>query len=161
VIDMQAALVVGGLIVALAAPALWWVFFRMDEKSPFPDAPEAPPRTMCASDVARIEQALHVVLPWDYAAFVQQEERPDIDATSVFDDADLVIEQTRAYRAGAYGLRPWPPQLVCIGDEDDASPRVIDCSTGACWRLEKGSLDNAFERFPTFAAFVAYASDED
>ena len=152
---MQAALVVIGAIALIGGPILWWIFFRMDEHSSFPSAPDTPPRAMTAADVARIEQALDIVLPCDYAAFVQREVRNAVDTTSVWDDADLVIEQTRAYRAGAYGQRPWPPQLVCIGDEDDACPRVVDCSTGACWRLEKGSLDQAFQRFDNFQHYLS------
>lgn len=155
--EIEGAFFVIGAIIVLGGPILWWIFYRMDEHSSFPSAPDVPPRAMSAADIARIEHALDVVLPVDYAACVQREDRGDIDATSVWDHADLVIEQTLEYCAGANGPPPWPPQLVCIGDEDDACPRVLDCEAGACWRLERGSLDACFDRFDSFTAFINHA----
>lgn len=138
------------LLLSIAAWTLWRTLMRKD------DAPQAivPPTSinlLSASDVAAIEAALSVTLPTDYARFLQAERPEAIDETSVRDDAELIIGFTRDYRDDCQ----WPTQLVWIGDEADGCPRVLDCISGEVFRVEKGNLEKAWDRHPSFSAFVA------
>jgi len=147
-IQMHPALLI--LLALIVALILWRVVARKDS------APEttiqAPPiNPLSASDIATIEAALAVTLPPDYARFLQAERPEAIDETSVRDDAELIIGFTREYRDSSQ----WPAHLVWIGDEADASPRVLDCISGEVFRVEKGNLRKAWDRHPSFSAFVA------
>ena len=137
--DVGAALFVIGALVLLGGPALWWVFNRMDAPTGHDPTVDVPPRILSATDVEDLERMLGVALPGAYARFLQTRDR-DIDATSLFDDPQLIIEATRDYRAGFSGLPPWPNDMICVGDEADACPYAIDCTTGVCLRVDKGNL---------------------
>jgi hypothetical protein len=158
--EIEGAVIVIGALIVLGGPILWWIFYRMDEMHGVVFPPAEPLRSMSAADVAMMERELDVALPADYAAFVQGPRTDDVDSTSVIDDAASVIELTQQYRAGAYGLPPWPAHLVYIGDESDASPRVLDCATGECLQYDKGVIDDRpIERFASFTAFLAHHDD--
>ena len=152
--DVGAAIFVIVSLVVIGGPALWWVFNRMDAAptdTPFVDAP---PGKLSEADIAQVERELGVRLPDAYARFLQVRDR-DIDATSLFDDAQLIVEATRDYRAGFAGLSPWPESLVCIGDEVDACPYAIDCKTGVCLRVDKGNLSRPpLHRYGDFEALL-------
>jgi hypothetical protein len=138
------------LMALIAALILWRVFARKD-RAPEMMIPAPPINLLSPSDIASIETALGVTLPADYARFLQTQRPEAIDETSVRDDAELIIGFTREYRDS----NQWPGHLVWIGDEADACPRVLDCISGELFRVEKGNLQKAWDRHPSFSAFVA------
>jgi len=152
--SLQAALVVAFGFVALAGPALWWIFYRDGYTAPAGQVNEVSILRMSEHDVRRMEAALQVALPWAYASFLQ--ERGELpDNTTVLDMADIVIACTMEYRAGAYGLPPWPAHLVYVGDEADACPYALDCNTGGVIHLHKGDVTTRpIARFDSFNAFL-------
>jgi len=145
---MHPALLV--LIALIAALILWRVFARKGS-APGTSIPALPVNLLSPSDIASIATALGVTLPADYARFLQAQRPAAIDETSVRDDAELIIEFTREYRDSSR----WPAHLVWIGDEADACPRVLDCNSGEVFRVEKGNLEKAWDRYASFSAFVA------
>ena len=112
---------------------------------------------MTKSDVTRIEEALGVTLPEAYRSFVtSKRDFDEVDDRSIFDDAESVIEATEIHRRGVSGLQPWPHHFVYIGDEDDACPYVIDCTSSEICRLHKGNAGAPpFETFDSFDALLA------
>lgn len=112
---------------------------------------------MTEASVQKIESTLGVVLPTDYRAFLKQSPRPEIpDDTSVYSHPDMVIEATLEYRQGFAGLRAWPTNWVCFGDEADACPYAVDCASGRVLRTNKGHFDSRpLEEWNAFSAFVA------
>lgn len=155
--DLAAASLAIGLLVLVGAPALYWVFFRMDQR-PDPPQHESPDdsKPLSASDVARIEQQLGVALPADLRDFLVRE-RDDLDpnTVSVMNDADSIIEMSRDYQAGYEGLLPWPTEWVYLGDENDACPYYVDCKTGEFIQLHKGNRkEKPLHAYRTFADYL-------
>ena len=139
------------ILLALIAALILWRAFARKNGAPKAMIPAPPINLLSASDIAAIEAALGVTLPIDYARFLQAERPEAIDETSVRDDAELIIGFTREYRDSNH----WPAHLVWLGDEADACPRVLDCISGEVFRVEKGNLRKAWDRHPSFSAFVA------
>lgn len=139
------------ILIALVAALILWRVSARKGSAPGASIPAPPINLLSAGDIASIETALGVTLPTDYASFLQTMRPEAIDETSVRDDAELIIEFTREYR----GSSQWPAHLVWIGDEADGSPRVLDCSSGEVFRVEKGNLRKTWDRHPSFSAFVA------
>jgi hypothetical protein len=52
----------------------------------------------------------------------------------------LIIQRTLEQRSGYEGAPAWPSQFVVIGDEDDACPYALDCSTGRIIQTDHGNL---------------------
>ena len=119
------------------------------------DVPAAPCSPLSPADVQAIELALGVALPADFASFLQAPRAGPIDNTTVVDDPELIIGFTQDYRASS----GWPAHLVWFGDEADGCPYTLDCLSGEVFRLQKGNLAKAWDRHPSFSAFVAKASD--
>lgn len=117
---------------------------------------------MTESQIQSIEQALRVKLPEWYRMFLASDrEEVDPDDTTVEDAPWPIIEATQEYRAGFSGLQPWPDNLVYIGDEADACPYVIDCTSGEVRRLDKGNLARPpLETFPSFGQFLSRRKQE-
>jgi len=157
--SFQAALTVVIGLILVASPMLWWVFYRMDAHPAPPHVPREPLKTLLAADVQRIETALGVSLPKDYAHFLQSDRSDEIDNTTVIDDADLIIELTQEYRQGAYGVAPpWPEHFVYVGDEADACPYALNCMSGELIHFHKGSITSQpIARFGSFSEFLAAA----
>lgn len=158
--SFAAASLVIGILVLVGGPLLWWVFFRMesDPKADPHQPPPEPPRPMTLQEVASIEEALEVTLPKAYRSFVTSpRDFDEVDESSINSDPAFVIEATMVHRNGVAGLRPWPHDLVYIGDEADACPYVIDCATGKISRLHKGNLDTPpLKTFASFEKLLAY-----
>jgi len=156
--SLQAALAVAFGLVALAGPPLWWLFFR-EGHAAVEQGNEEPVLRMSEQDVRRIEASLQVTLPPAYASFLQ--ERGELpDNTTVLDMADLIITCTMEYRAGAYGLPPWPAHFVYVGDEADACPYALDCINGGLTHLHKGNYTaRPIARFDSFEAFLAITDE--
>lgn len=154
--SLESALVVGGLFIAIAGPALWWVFFRMDagpnQKNFVPEGIEL----MTDDEIHLIENSLDVKLPEDYAQFLRVERTSEIDSTTVLDSAGMIIEWTNEYRKGFSGLPAWQKELVYIGDEADACPYIINCKSGEVLCTDKGNVTRQpLSRHDSFADFVS------
>jgi hypothetical protein len=110
---------------------------------------------MNAEEIVRIERTLEVELPGALRTFlVEQRDEFDPDDVSVVDDPDAIIDMTKEYRSGFVGLEPWPKTWVYLGDESDACPYYIDCTTGQVARLHKGDVQQKpLDSYPTFVAF--------
>ncbi len=117
---------------------------------------------MTETAIAKIESVLGVRLPADYRSFLKRPCSLDvIDDSSVCRDPKLIIEATQEYRSGFSGLPPWPASLVYVGDESDACPYVIDCTTGSFTRTDKGSLKQPpLDEWSSFEAFVTQSKRE-
>jgi SMI1 / KNR4 family (SUKH-1) len=148
--SLHPTLLILALLAPIAALILWRVFVRKDPAPAAEIAPE-PINLLSASDVEAIEVALGVALPADYVRFLQTERPQAIDETTVRDDAELIIGCTHDYRDS----NQWPAHLVWIGDEEDGCPYVLDCISGEVFRLQKGNLRKAWDKHPSFSAFVA------
>jgi hypothetical protein len=96
---------------------------------------------MNESEIKNIETSLGVFLPESYRSFLKVERVTDnIDDTTVLADAAIIIESTQEYRNGYFSLKPWPNDLVYVGNEADACPYAIDCTTGKFIRTNNGNL---------------------
>lgn len=100
-------------------------------------------RAMTLDQLRSIESALAITLPDAYrstmAAYPWQAFHGSAEA-SLWDDPEPIIDQTRAYRSGFGGAPPWPTEFVVIGDEDDACPYAINCTTGRIIQTDHGNL---------------------
>lgn len=107
-------------------------------------------------EIELIEKELGVVLPDEYAEFLQSERPECIDSTAVIDHAQTIIEMTLEYRRGLDDLPLWPDSYVYVGDESDACPYVIDCSSGRVMKLDKGDFGKLpISEFESFSNFVS------
>lgn len=154
--SLAAALLVIGLLVVFGVPALYWVFYKMDNHAPV-DAPDVtPPRPMTAEQIHLIESKLSVTIPENVRLALSGGRPAHVDSTSLIDDPAQIIEATLLYRAGFSSLSPWPTHLVYIGDESDACPYVLDCSDGSISQLDKGNLARKpLQRFKSIDEFCA------
>jgi len=51
---------------------------------------------------------------------------------------------------------PWPTEFVVIGDEDDACPYALNCTTGRIIQTDHGNLKKApLQEFDDMARLVA------
>ena len=114
-------------------------------------------RLMKRPDVAQIERSLDVSLPSAYVEFLTTRRAASaLDRTELLDDATAIVEATELYRRGFEGLRCWPGELVYVGDQADACPYAVSCTTGEVMQTDKGNLDRpALQRWSSFQAFAA------
>ena len=114
-------------------------------------------RLLETSDIAHIERSLNVSLPHAYVEFLTATRVGSVlDGTEVLDDAKVIVEATELYRQGFDGLRRWPKELVHVGDQADACPYAVNCTTGEVMQTEKGNLDRPpLHRWPSFDAFTS------
>jgi hypothetical protein len=153
--SLQAALLTIGLLVVFGAPALWWVFYRMDSGPKQPQGDPLPTDPMTPSDIKEVETTLGLSLPETYSRFLSSG-ISSIDGESILRTPGLIIEATMMYRNGDLGIPSWPPHFVCVGDEADACPYALNCNTGEVIHTHKGLLDEKpIARFASFEAFLA------
>lgn len=116
------------------------------------------PASLTPRDIDLIERGLGVRLPAPYAAFLQNRDaHPWIDDTTMWDDAQGIIEATHDQRQG---VDAWPTNWVCAGDEADICYYAVDCDTGRVVQTDKGSMTKPpLEEHESFAAFAAKATD--
>lgn len=153
--SLQSALAVGGFFIAFGGPVIWWVFFRMDEKTNQENYVPEEIELMSEDDILLIENLLDVKLPNDYVAFLRNRRDIDIDNTTVHDSAKQIIEATNEYRNGFSGLPAWSRELIYIGDEADACPYVINCTSGEVLHTDKGNINREpMSRYNSFSDFV-------
>jgi hypothetical protein len=153
--SLQSALTVGGFLIALGGPALWWVFFRMDEKPNQENYVPEEIELISEDDILLIENSLDVKLPNDYVEFIRNGRDVKIDNTTVQDSAKLIIEATNEYRNGFAGLPAWPKELIYIGDEADTCPYTINCTSGEVLQTDKGNINrDPLSRYNSFSDFV-------
>jgi hypothetical protein len=112
-------------------------------------------RLMKRPDVADIERSLDVSLPRAYVEFLTARRGDSaLDATEVLDDATAIVNATELYRRGFEGLRRWPRELVYVGDQADACPYVLNCTSGEVMQTDKGNLERpALQRWTSFEAY--------
>ena len=91
--------------------------------------------------IERLEKELGVTLPPEYVRLLVQPRPAAIGTVSVSDDVELIIERTKEHREGFAGAPEWPQQFVYVGDEDDACPYALDCTTGVIVWTDHGNLD--------------------
>lgn len=138
------------VIFALGFAAIWWLLFR-----PRPLSKAKPATPLTDIDIKKIEAALGVTLPRPYVSFLQGTRSKNVDAISVLANAELIISLTNEYRAGYCGAPGWPHKYVCIGDESDACPYVLDCETGAVFQADHGDLEKkALQHYSSFREFI-------
>jgi len=102
-----------------------------------------------------IEQQLGVKLPDAYRAFQLNRSASPVDPTTVADDARVVVERTLEHRRGFGGAPPWPRDVIYMGDEDDACPYALFCSTGRVIQTDHGDLQaQPLCDHPDFGTFV-------
>ncbi len=95
---------------------------------------------MNAQDFQTIERELGVKLPDVYRDFQMSRVASSVDTTTVSDDTRFVIERTLEYRRGYGGAPAWPCDVIYVGDEDDACPYALFCSTGRVVQSDHGNL---------------------
>jgi hypothetical protein len=100
-----------------------------------------------SGDLARIEQALGVVLPESYRARVAPYPIPAAAGNAdlgVWDDPDELVRYNLELRGGAPGgVKPWPPHFFALGHAGDGCPRALDLRAGdAVWWVDHGHLDH-------------------
>jgi hypothetical protein len=140
----------------LGAAIIWCGYARMKARRSGTALHETKISPMSESDIRKIEQTLGVALPPAYTKFLGQERPPEMDGVTIFSDPALIISRTTEYREGFGGAPPWPREFVCVGDEDDACPYVLDCSSGMFVQTDHGNLDKKpLVRFASFADFIA------
>src|SRR5215217_5426572 len=84
---------------------------------------------MTESDLSLIERELEVRLPRDYRRVLSDYPFSYDLGTSdsiLYDNAQGLINQNRAYRAGFAGLPKWPQHYYFIGDDGAASCYLLD-----------------------------------
>jgi hypothetical protein len=134
---------------------IFYFIFRSDPSSEPDPSAWGPIEPMSAEDIDKIESTLQVKLPQDFAEFLRKGRSQDvIDDQTVLPDGASFIEATLEYRKGPYGLPPWPPAYLYVGDESDACPYVLDCDSGRFFQTHKGNI-NA-EPISTHASFSAF-----
>lgn len=110
---------------------------------------------MNTQDFQTIERELGVKLPDAYRDFQMNRVTSDVDTTTFADDTSFVIERTLEYRRGYAGASAWPSDVIYVGDEDDACPYVLFCSSGRVVQSDHGNLSaKPFSEHPDFASFV-------
>ena len=110
---------------------------------------------MNAQDVQTIERELGVKLPDEYRDFQMNRTPSIVDTTTIADDTRFVIERTLEYRRGYGGAPAWPSDVIYVGDEDDACPYVLSCSTGKVIQSDHGNLSfKPLSAHPDFRSFV-------
>ncbi len=154
--SLEAAIVVGGSLLLIGGPALWWVFNRMDAPPKPPEGDPLPAGPMRSSDIRKIEVDLGVTLPDCYKMFLSSESPEEVDGTSVMRDASLIISATTDYRTGKFSAPCWPAHFVYIGDEDDACPYALDCNTGEVVETDHGNLKKTpIAKYASFELFIS------
>ncbi len=110
---------------------------------------------MNAQECQTIEGELGVKLPDAYRSFQLNRSAFAVDSTTVADDARLVVERTLEYRHGFGGAPPWPGDVIYVGDENDACPYALFCSTGRLVQTDHGNLEaKPLSAHPDFTGFV-------
>jgi len=110
---------------------------------------------MDSHDFQIIERELGVKLPNAYRDFQMNRVPSSVDTTTVADDARFVIERTLEHRRGYGGAPAWPSDAFYVGDEDDACPYVLFCSTGRVLQSDHGNLSfKPLSAHPDFGRFV-------
>jgi len=100
---------------------------------------------MTSQQLRTIESSLGVALPDVYKSEMTAFPWPAFQGSSeasLWDDPTQIVEQTLEYRSGFGGAPPWPAEFVVIGDEDDACPYAINCTTGRIIQTDHGNLKN-------------------
>ncbi len=117
---------------------------------------------MKTSDVEVIEKTLGVELPGEYRKFlVSTRNYDEIDDVSVIDAPERIITSTIEHRKGFWGQKPWPTNLVYVGNERDASPYALNCDTGEFQRLYHGNIEKPPRAsFESFGEFVSRRVEE-
>src|SRR6266481_560515 len=102
-----------------------------------------------------IERELGLRVPAGYRRFQLERSSSKVDTTSVSDDSAIIIEKTFEYRCGFGGAPAWPMDVLWIGDEDDACPYALCCSTGEVMQSDHGNLgEKPLSRYVNFDSFV-------
>lgn len=89
---------------------------------------------MTDQDITRIERALAIRLPEQYASFMGSLDAESLVGNSdsyLWDDADALIQRNLELRSGigVPGATPWPDNLFFIGDPLTACAYAIDLDT--------------------------------
>lgn len=117
---------------------------------------------MNTEDFQAIERELGVKLPSAYCDFQMNRASSSVDTTTVADDIHFVIERTLEYRRGYGGAPAWPSDVIYVGDEDDACPYVLFCSTGRVIQSDHGNLTaKPLSVHPDFVGFVEALQDQE
>ncbi|MHA3771751.1 SMI1/KNR4 family protein [Verrucomicrobiota bacterium sgz303538] len=144
-----------GFLILIGAAILWGMYTRQARRDSKPRSGTAVP-SMTNEDIQKIEQSLGVRLPSACATFLKSPRPLEIDEVTVLADPALVIQRTQQYRTGFGGAAPWSPEFVCLGDESDACPYALDCSSGLIVQTDHGSLNRKpLARYSSFAEFIA------
>lgn len=103
---------------------------------------------MTESELARIEEALGLVLPAAYRTLVVPFPLPAYVGnaeTELWDDPDQLIELNRELRAGTSFVRPWPAHMFAMGRDDSGCASAIDLQDPASpvWWVDRCHLDTA------------------
>ena len=115
---------------------------------------------MIPSDIDKIEEALAVRLPEQYRVAIQGADASELSKYGLFDDAALIIERTLEQRVGYGGAAPWPQPFVYIGDQEDACPYALDCTSGIVVHSDHGSLQETLGRYGSVRELTAGLLDE-
>ena len=116
---------------------------------------------MTASDLASIEDALHIRLPAPYKELMIAYPIPACVGNSdtiLWDDPVRLIELNLGYREGTgLGVEPWPENMFAIGDGGIGCPSAIDVSipSAPVWWVHRGRFDSpsSEKRDDSFAIF--------
>lgn len=115
---------------------------------------------MTSSDIDKIEEALAVRMPGQYRAAMLGAHAIKLSEYGLFDDASLIIERTKEQRLGYGGAAPWPQQFVYIGDQEDACPYALDCTSGAVVHSDHGSMLETLGRYDSVDQLADELLDE-
>lgn len=128
-------------LVLLGAAILWSIYSRLARNRNSKKQRGKVIPSMTNGDIRKIEGTLNVELPPPCAAFLTSPRPSEIDEVTISADPDQIIQWTQQQRNGFGGAHPWPPEFVCLGDESDACPYALNCSTGALIRTDHGALE--------------------
>ena len=98
---------------------------------------------MTSHHLRTIEASLGINLPASYKNVMAAFPWPTFQGStevSLWDDPTPIVEQTLEYRSGFGGAPPWPAEFVVIGDEEDACPYALNCTSGRIIQTDHGDL---------------------
>jgi hypothetical protein len=101
---------------------------------------------MTSQELRAIESSLGITLPHEYKTAMAAYPWPAFQGSqeaSLWDAPAPIIEQTLEYRSGFGGAPPWPAEFVVIGDEEDACPYALKCTSGRIMQTDHGNLNKA------------------
>jgi hypothetical protein len=116
---------------------------------------------MTSTDLDKIEQTLGLRLPADYRTLMTGDSADRLVNSGLFTDAGKVIERTLEQRNGFGGAPPWPARFVYLGDQEDACPYALDCTSGRVTHSDHGRLDSALGTFESVSLLAQSLATED